>query len=855
MITGAINDDMSGVITIVYDHCDDGELTLHGEVTVNIVDGSSASIEADSYYKKVQISENGRQYSLSGRIHSFEHTGQPQSEITADVVLIDRDTSIQIKLENYSFISCDNCLLEYDESISGRIYHSDHGFVDVSTPQVLHRIIVSDNPEILGQLKFSGASGASMLLTFEEINVVHGHVIDEKKYLMRIELDQDGDQLYEDKVALPSTLAYEYSVYDIGDDDGDGMTNGWERLYGLDPGDSNDASLDADADGFDNHLEFLEYGNPLDSTVIPVIADLSLEFATLTDMARAGRPQQISFLIVNPNPEYGANDLTITLTKTSNVEWGNGNGCAWVSIGPNEMSCHIDHILADENIGASIEVTGEPEEFSLTASLTTATADNDLTNNHDSISATFAQRQANIGLLPDYVTYQNARNDVAVIGYTHVFDIYLSQAGPDDAHESVFRMTLPNNVDVVSADYSVTNVSSGACSVDTEIVCSLGTIYHNAGSTKGYIRIQVTGASEGYGDYTATLTSVADDTDLADNSIHKRMFVGQSLKPIQEQIDNSVTPLTIDIGPGMYVGALDFTGKQVTFNGDAAPGATVIRTLSPEAGLPDNFILSPDSSIRNIYFQGSAFTGGTTNAIYVGGSNVVIENNIFEHNGYNNIGIEGHGDNVTIRNNIFRNSRSIYTCSLISLYSYGSFRIENNLIYDTDCSAIVLALSGVSPDPTKPISHVITNNTIVNNSQAISDSVVLSGSTTKIQNNILVDNQLAIDVSRSSWIENSGYLHSAPQIANNLFFGNTVDESSPINIDLMLFDAGDNLNQDPMFADINNSNYRLSEGSPAIDAGESVDAPLQDIDNAVRPVDGDLDTLLQVDIGAYEYQP
>ena len=59
----------------------------------------------------------------------------------------------------------------------------------------------------------------------------------------------------------------------------------------------------------------------------------------------------------------------------------------------------------------------------------------------------------------------------------------------------------------------------------------------------------------------------------------------------------------------------------------------------------------------------------------------------------------------------------------------------------------------------------------------------------------------------------------------------------------MLFNNDLNLNQDPLFTDINNFNYRLSTGSPAIDAGENNDAPLFD-KNRTRPLDGNIDSIL-----------
>lgn len=45
------------------------------------------------------------------------------------------------------------------------------------------------------------------------------------------------------------------------DDDGDGMPNGWERTYGLDPN-LNDANLDADGDDLSNLREFLNGTEP-----------------------------------------------------------------------------------------------------------------------------------------------------------------------------------------------------------------------------------------------------------------------------------------------------------------------------------------------------------------------------------------------------------------------------------------------------------------------------------------------------------------------------------------------------------------------------------------------------------------
>ena len=59
----------------------------------------------------------------------------------------------------------------------------------------------------------------------------------------------------------------------MGDSDGDGMPNGWELLYGLNPNDVGDAVLDADGDGLSNLEEYQRRTNPTsidtDSDTIP----------------------------------------------------------------------------------------------------------------------------------------------------------------------------------------------------------------------------------------------------------------------------------------------------------------------------------------------------------------------------------------------------------------------------------------------------------------------------------------------------------------------------------------------------------------------------------------------------------
>src|SRR5690606_9906789 len=52
------------------------------------------------------------------------------------------------------------------------------------------------------------------------------------------------------------------------DADGDGMPDGWEVRFGIDPT-QNDANEDPDGDGFTNHEEFVAGSDPLDPNSNP----------------------------------------------------------------------------------------------------------------------------------------------------------------------------------------------------------------------------------------------------------------------------------------------------------------------------------------------------------------------------------------------------------------------------------------------------------------------------------------------------------------------------------------------------------------------------------------------------------
>jgi hypothetical protein len=109
--------------------------------------------------------------------------------------------------------------------------------------------------------------------------------------------------------------------------------------------------------------------------------------------------------------------------------------------------------------------------------------------------------------------------------------------------------------------------------------------------------------------------------------------------------------------------------------------------------------------------------------------------------------------------------------------------------------------------------------------------------------------------------------NSSPILTNCILWGNTSlngpqiynDTSSPA---VSFSDVQDgwegtgNINADPLFVDANDDNLRLSPDSPCIDAGNNTAIPTgieTDLDGRNRFADGDCNSTVIVDMGAFEF--
>jgi len=186
----------------------------------------------------------------------------------------------------------------------------------------------------------------------------------------------------------------------------------------------------------------------------------------------------------------------------------------------------------------------------------------------------------------------------------------------------------------------------------------------------------------------------------------------------------------------------------------------------------------------------------------VGGSNVRVNRNIIRQNG------AAWGDGVYVDN--------------------ASPDVTNNVIVDNGSANLVLTTA--SP-------HIV-NNTILGSSCWNTVGIDLFGSSQpRVVNNVIAFEAYGI----------RGDGEAAPTVLYNDLWMN-------LQADTFGVQAGaTNLSADPYLVDPVSGDYHLAGNSPLIDAGSTQDAPIDDFDGDLRPVDGDGDSVAAADIGADEF--
>ncbi len=198
---------------------------------------------------------------------------------------------------------------------------------------------------------------------------------------------------------------------------------------------------------------------------------------------------------------------------------------------------------------------------------------------------------------------------------------------------------------------------------------------------------------------------------------------------------------------------------------------------------------------------------------YIGGSNYSLML----------IAVSNH---ITIKNNIFHHGLIGILFDTLG----GSNVAYNNIFYDINYDMIVPGLiGGMAIDNRGSLPNEFYNNVVYDCDYGF----YIANNTATFKNNIVTDNIIGLKngTGNSSAISND----------YNIIWNNGTDYHTDTS-------SGDHdINQDPLFVDVSNNDFRLQKNSPAINSGVTVSEVIDDILKVARPQGASYDR------GAYEY--
>lgn len=218
------------------------------------------------------VTRSYQEYAISGSANVGWDCDAVGAVMDMDYLVVDAVSGHQYRTDVTVSVP-DDCTGGRSDTFTGRIHHSDYGYVDISTIEPLQKISGTTwvsalgNGEaynlhyVSGTLRLTGADGSNASFRMFTAASTNDPRVQTGYY--EISVDADADGTFESSATMPAGSALFGGAADIRDSDGDGMPNSWEEHYGLDPADPADGIEDRNGDGVSNRDEYYAQSHPV----------------------------------------------------------------------------------------------------------------------------------------------------------------------------------------------------------------------------------------------------------------------------------------------------------------------------------------------------------------------------------------------------------------------------------------------------------------------------------------------------------------------------------------------------------------------------------------------------------------